>query len=69
MKQNQGSEPAGRTPLASYKCPICMDTPEDATTTTCGELSPFSLGWQEMTDMVSRSSVLPQVHHRYTTME
>jgi hypothetical protein len=36
MKQNQGSEPAGRTPLTSYKCPICMDTPEDATTTTCG---------------------------------
>jgi hypothetical protein len=44
MKQNQGSEPAGRTPLTSYKCPICMDTPEDATTTICGELSPFSLG-------------------------
>jgi hypothetical protein len=43
MKQNQGSEPAGRTPLTSYKCPICMDTPEDATTTICGELSPFSL--------------------------
>jgi hypothetical protein len=39
MKQNQGSEPAGRTPLTSYKCPICMDTPEDATTTTCGEPS------------------------------
>lgn len=36
MKQNQGGEPAGRTPLSSYKCPICMDTPEDATTTTCG---------------------------------
>jgi hypothetical protein len=36
MKQNQASEPAGRTALASYKCPICMDTPEDATTTTCG---------------------------------
>ena len=36
MKQNQGSEPVGRTPLTSYKCPICMDTPEDATTTVCG---------------------------------
>ncbi len=36
MKQKQGSEPVGRTPLSSYKCPICMDTPEDATTTSCG---------------------------------
>jgi hypothetical protein len=43
MKQNQGSEPAGRTPLTSYKCPICMDTPEDATTTTCGPYSPISV--------------------------
>jgi len=38
MKQNQGSETVGRTPLSSYKCPICMDTPEDATTTSCGHL-------------------------------
>lgn len=43
MRQNQGSEVAGRTPLTSYKCPICMDTPEDATTTTCGAFHlPFS---------------------------
>ena len=42
MKQYQGSEVAGRTPLTSYKCPICMDTPEDATTTTCGMFRPYS---------------------------
>ncbi|KAJ5246580.1 hypothetical protein N7468_001563 [Penicillium chermesinum] len=24
--------------LGAYKCPICMDTPEDATTTACGHL-------------------------------
>ena len=36
MEQAKDEEPAGRTPLSSYKCPICMDTPEDATTTICG---------------------------------
>jgi hypothetical protein len=25
-----------RSILGSYKCPICMDTPEDATSTACG---------------------------------
>ncbi|ERF68270.1 hypothetical protein EPUS_02726 [Endocarpon pusillum Z07020] len=38
MKQTQGDDPPGRTPLSSYKCPICMDTPEDATSTVCGHL-------------------------------
>ena len=63
MKQNQGSEAAGRTPLTSYKCPICMDTPEDATTTVCGAFLPFSINWQKLTDIFYRSSVLPQVHY------
>jgi uncharacterized protein (DUF885 family) len=26
----------GRSILSSYKCPVCMDTPEDATSTVCG---------------------------------
>lgn len=26
----------GRSILTSYKCPVCMDTPVDATTTICG---------------------------------
>lgn len=37
MKDTQGDDPPGRTPLSSYKCPICMDTPEDATSTVCGK--------------------------------
>jgi hypothetical protein len=36
MKKGQGDDLPGRTPLSSYKCPICMDTPEDATSTICG---------------------------------
>ncbi|CAL5870748.1 uncharacterized protein PFLUO_LOCUS4988 [Penicillium psychrofluorescens] len=28
----------GRSVLASYNCPVCMDTPEDATSTACGHL-------------------------------
>ncbi len=39
MKDNQGDD-TGRTPLSSYKCPICMDTPEDATSTVCGKQLP-----------------------------
>ena len=27
-----------RSPLTGYKCPICMDTPKDATSTICGHL-------------------------------
>ena len=37
MKHAQDDDLPGRTPLTSYKCPICMDTPEDATSTICGE--------------------------------
>ena len=29
----------GRSILATYKCPVCMDTPEDATSTICGKES------------------------------
>lgn len=31
--------------LSAYKCPVCMDTPEDATSTACGK---FCRKWQPM---------------------
>jgi hypothetical protein len=37
MRDNEGNELAGRSLLSSYKCPICMDIPEDATSTVCGK--------------------------------
>ena len=37
LAQNPGTE-AGRTPLTAYKCPVCMDTPTDATSTACGHV-------------------------------
>lgn len=37
MKDAEGKDLPGRTRLSSYKCPICMDTPENATSTICGE--------------------------------
>lgn len=40
MKETQDEYSSGRTSLSSYKCPICMDTPEDATTTICGTHHP-----------------------------
>lgn len=38
--QQSGSEEIGRSALTCYKCPVCMDTPVDATTTVCGMSSP-----------------------------
>jgi hypothetical protein len=32
------SSDTGRTPLTSYKCPICMEIPTDLTATVCGHL-------------------------------
>ncbi|KAJ9604284.1 hypothetical protein H2200_011118 [Cladophialophora chaetospira] len=37
LAQNPGTE-AGRTPLTAYKCPVCMDSPTDATSTACGHV-------------------------------
>lgn len=34
--QQTKEEEKGRSILGSYKCPVCMDTPEDATSTACG---------------------------------
>jgi hypothetical protein len=32
-----------RSTLLAYKCPVCMDTPVDATATLCGELTTLFL--------------------------
>lgn len=37
LAQNPGSE-SGRTTLTAYKCPVCMETPTDATSTICGHV-------------------------------
>jgi hypothetical protein len=34
--QNNPTDRSGRSVLTSYKCPVCMDMPVDATTTICG---------------------------------
>lgn len=34
--QSNPTDRMGRSALTSYKCPVCMDTPVDATTTICG---------------------------------
>ncbi|EEP80151.1 predicted protein [Uncinocarpus reesii 1704] len=33
--QHSANDETGRSTLTSYKCPVCMDTPVDATTTIC----------------------------------
>lgn len=38
LSQNSGTDGSGRTPLTAYKCPVCMDTPTDATSTACGHV-------------------------------
>lgn len=40
--QQTTEEEKGRSILTSYKCPVCMDTPEDATSTTCGMFGHFA---------------------------
>lgn len=34
--QQVEEEEKGRSVLTAFKCPVCMDTPVDATTTVCG---------------------------------
>lgn len=37
VKAQQGTEhEGGRSLLTAYRCPVCMDTPVDATSTACG---------------------------------
>ncbi|KAJ5653928.1 hypothetical protein N7490_000931 [Penicillium lividum] len=37
-QQSQNDNDEGASLIKAYKCPICMDTPENATTTACGHL-------------------------------
>jgi hypothetical protein len=39
QKSTEGEKESGSI-LIAYKCPVCMDTPEDATSTACGQFSP-----------------------------
>lgn len=54
IKAQQSTEEAkGRSLLNSYKCPVCMDTPEDATSTSCGTLNIFKpLVCHQLTDLL-----------------
>ncbi|KAL3451840.1 hypothetical protein BJX65DRAFT_266970 [Aspergillus insuetus] len=38
VAQQPSDSGSARTKLTAYKCPVCMDTPTDATTTVCGHL-------------------------------
>lgn len=38
QKSDSDISPSARSALTAYKCPICMETPTDATTTVCGHL-------------------------------
>ncbi|OQD86596.1 hypothetical protein PENANT_c007G03142 [Penicillium antarcticum] len=38
FKSHKTPTEEGRTILTAYKCPVCMDTPENATSTSCGRL-------------------------------
>lgn len=35
--QGPARDGEGRSVLTAYKCPVCMDTPVDATSTICGK--------------------------------
>lgn len=66
IKAQQPTETSDRplNPLMAYKCPICMDTPVDATTTSCGMYTDF----QYLKCLISysfsfrRAPVLSQMH-------
>ncbi|PWY94303.1 hypothetical protein BO94DRAFT_327855 [Aspergillus sclerotioniger CBS 115572] len=38
LAQQSLDDNQGRSVLTAYKCPVCMDTPVDATSTACGHL-------------------------------
>lgn len=57
------------TALRAYKCPVCMDTPVDATSTVCGMLSRdqiYLVRFDNHADFgLQRPSLLSPVHHGY----
>lgn len=65
MNNASGGDEAGRSSLTSYKCPVCMDVLENATSTICGRplrlelvLSPTTT-ITLLTVVLFRSSLLP----------
>ena len=52
--QQSAEEEKGHSILTSYKCPVCMDTPEDATSTACGMFGCFR--WQACRSLTGDSS-------------
>ena len=42
-QENKGEEKKKPSILTEYKCPVCMDTPVDATTTACGKFLLYTL--------------------------
>jgi hypothetical protein len=53
-----------RTKLTAYKCPVCMDTPIDATTTVCGTSFFYDIQSSGYMLIWTRTPVLPPMHHR-----
>ena len=50
LQKSQAQDEEGRTVLTSYKCPICMDVLEDATSTVCGRAHIFLIDFGYGTD-------------------
>lgn len=52
--------------LNAYKCPVCMDIPENATSTACGRFAFSSNNHRHLSysSVHNRSPLLPQLHHR-----
>lgn len=68
VKSQQPEMEPSRSALMAYKCPVCMDTPEDATTTTCGMLILLILTYllcaRANTQLsLRRPPFLSQMHH------
>lgn len=67
IKAQQSTEGTrGRSLLNAYKCPVCMDTPEDATSTSCGKLKlqfPLLSFFVNSLILCSRPSFLSSMHY------
>lgn len=45
--QQDAAHEKGHSILTAYKCPVCLDTPVDATTTVCGMYSTGCVSWTD----------------------
>ena len=80
-KQGKQAQKREHFALATYRCPVCMDTPVDPTTTLCGkslDLCSIVLRmlftcdyWCELVDsnISRRTSLLPQMYSRYPEVQ